>query len=591
MSVRFKKTGTSSVNDHNELLNKGQHTHQEIDEVMAELDVVRGDDLSINDRVTRIEDKGTDNSDRLDVIEPIVEDNKTKVESYGIRLDDVELVVGGLGQDMTEAQETLETHGSDINSIKSEIEQARGEEATLDERLDKIQGKLDTEPVGDLLVNSPQYVSETNSAKVVINGGDASINGTIVQKFTQFYTIDNIAINTTYHIFLKQDGTFTHSTDSTEPADAMRIGTLIVMGTLSALKTGDSRYFFTKGGGGGTVIDPELENRVDQLELDMGTVSQKATDNETAIGELTQGVSDNETAIGGVVTEVEQAREDNKGVIYDSLRDRLNNMQSRIEIMEGAGVVDNLSVFHYTSAPDTREYPQADFVVPKYPIGSHTVEVYLDGIRVDIDDDYIEYSDTVIRFLYDIPTKARVTIRCGGSIIHTHSTTEYTYTASGKVLQEVITGGISRTIDYIYDEAEVLQRKEITESNGQKKYIDYTYEGEQLKKEENAGAMYYVLQSGDTFDDSALKKRLDLLEEGEEVDIDFEYDENQNIVKETITDMSYATPIITKISDYSYNPDGSVATETVTRDGKTIEKSFVYDGGGNITKIQIRRLS
>ena len=115
-------------------------------------------------------------------------------------------------------------------------------------------------------------------------------------------------------------------------------------------------------------------------------------------------------------------------------------MQSRLELAESRGTMEHQSVFHFTSAPNSRLSTTRDFQVPRYVIGSNSAEVFLDGIRMDAGDDYIEYNDTLIRFTFDVPKEARVTVIGRGSIINTTSVTEYTYYPDGKVHTEKIDG-------------------------------------------------------------------------------------------------------------------------------------------------------
>ena len=73
-------------------------------------------------------------------------------------------------------------------------------------------------------------------------------------------------------------------------------------------------------------------------------------------------------------------------------------MQSKLELAASRGTVENQSVFRIEYPPDIRSSEQRSFQCPKYSIGSDGVEVLLDGIRVTPGEDYIEYTDTEIRF-------------------------------------------------------------------------------------------------------------------------------------------------------------------------------------------------
>ncbi|MGP3784768.1 hypothetical protein [Paenibacillus sp. 1A_MP2] len=312
----------------------------------------------------------------------------------------------------------------------------------------------------------------------------------------------------------------------------------------------------------------------------MSALGERVSDLETTVGKHTTKIVTHDATIKAMQTELETtsnevvvSREDKNGVVYDALKDRLDNMQSRLELAESRGTMEHQSVFHFTSSPNSRLSITRDFQVPRYVIGSNSAEVFLDGIRMDVGDDYIEYSDTLIRFRFDVPKEARVTVIGRGSVINTTSVTDYTYYTDGKVHIEKVNGGINRTIEYFYSMDGNLERQEITESNGQIKSIEYQRDltGKVLR-EINNGAEYYVLQGGDTFDDTDIRRRIDFLEgSAQELDIVYNYYSNGDIESEEVYSVN-ATPHLLKRTSFTYNTDGTVKTETLIYDGREFIK-------------------
>lgn len=50
------------------------------------------------------------------------------------------------------------------------------------------------------------------------------------------------------------------------------------------------------------------------------------------------------------------------------------------------------------------------------------------------------------------------------------------------------------------------------------------------------------------------------------------------------------TPQLLKKTSFTYNDDGTVATETLIYDGQGVKKTFEYDATGNITGTKIRKV-
>ncbi|SOC58809.1 hypothetical protein [Paenibacillus sp. RU26A] len=466
MSVRINQSHTSSARSHKELSDIGVRTHTEIDSYLAELDDARGSKVSLGDRITLVEESAKVSRDKVNDHEQRLGDVETIVTSNNSRLDDVQQDILTVRADVNVLSKNQDDHEKRLSLAEIEIKEAHGEEVSINQRFDTLEKVIEVvskQPIQDFAITNPTYLSMYNSVQVTINAGRASINKVIVDQFSQTFSIPDITANTSYYIFLHEDGRYSYSIKKEEPQDAIIIGGLDVgVSPTTSLTAMDFRYFLTKG----------------SIENDMSALGERVSSLETTVGMHTTTIVTHDAEIKAMQTELETtskevvvSREDKNGVVYDALKDRLDNMQSRLELAESRGTMEHQSVFHFTSSPNSRLSITRDFQVPRYVIGSNSAEVFLDGIRMDVGDDYIEYSDTLIRFRFDVPKEARVTVIGRGSIINTTSVTDYTYYPDGKVHREKINGGINRTIEYFYSMDGNLERQEITESSGQIKSI------------------------------------------------------------------------------------------------------------------------
>lgn len=585
MSVRINQSHSVAAASHKELSDIGIRTHDEIDNILVEVENARDAELSLGERIDKIETTANENRISVEDHEQRITDLEDQIASHDSRIRTVEQDMLSVTRDVESLRFNQNDHEDRLSIAENEIEEARGVEASIGDRFNTLENYIEvvaTQPITDLSVTTPVYHDATNSVTVTIQAGRASINKAIIDMFSQQVTIPDVTANTIYYIFLHDNSSYSYSLDDKEPDDAIIIGGIEVgISPATSITALDFRYFLTKG----------------SLENDRSALEQKVADLETAVAEHDVIINEHEIEISEMGTklltvmhEVEGSREDKNGVIYDALKDRLDNMQSRLELAESRGTMEHQSVFHFTSAPNSRSSAQKDFVIPKYVIGSNSAEVYLDGIRMDVNDDYIEYSDTVIRFMFDVPKEARVTVIGRGSIINTTSITDYTYYPDGKVHTETVTGGINRTTEYFYDAYGNVDRLSIIEGNGQIKSVDYQRDTEgKVLREINNGAMYFVLQGGDTYDDTNIKRRVAFLEEtGNELDIVYNYFPNGDIESEEVYSTDLPAQLLKKTS-FTYNADGTVESELLIYDGRAVKKTFEYDASGNIKGVKIRK--
>lgn len=372
MAIRFNRKGQNTdINDHNELLNSGTRTHDEIDSYLAELDDVRGTHVNIDDRITSIEDKNSQ--------------QEVSISDHETRITDLE------NNDVLQ-DASINDHEIRITDLETAVQ------------------NID---ISDLKIDSCTYDATNDRLVITIKGGRASVNGNIIDFSGTTYYINAPTINTSYYLFLEDTGSISHSTSNAETENNMVIGSVTTVDTVDTITVDDLRYFLTKGGGGSA--------------------------------ETSQEVID--------------ARTDKNGVVYNTLKDRLDVMQTDIENAGGGSSYAGVS-FHIEFLPNVRTSPQRIFEIPKYVIGSDQLEVYVDGVRVSKETDYTEKDSTHIEFNYDIFPEAHVICRVDGGGINPGVFLEqlsfYNIIASD-TLPYVYYLKIAETIDFKLPAVEVLK--------------------------------------------------------------------------------------------------------------------------------------
>jgi hypothetical protein len=74
-----------------------------------------------------------------------------------------------------------------------------------------------------------------------------------------------------------------------------------------------------------------------------------------------------------------------------------------------------------------------------------------------------------------------------------------------------------------------------------------------------------------------------------DLDIDFVYNPDGSIASETVTDISVNPAVVIKFSEYAYLVDGSIDTETVVKGSLTYKKTFEYEDG-KVVSVAVRKV-
>jgi hypothetical protein len=93
------------------------------------------------------------------------------------------------------------------------------------------------------------YDSVNDKIDLTFGRGRAVFLDTIVEKVAEStHSVTSPAVNTTYYIYLKNDGTYTHNTTGTSPTGALKIWAVSTGLTVDALSESDMRALIDASG-------------------------------------------------------------------------------------------------------------------------------------------------------------------------------------------------------------------------------------------------------------------------------------------------------------------------------------------------------
>lgn len=95
-----------------------------------------------------------------------------------------------------------------------------------------------------------------------------------------------------------------------------------------------------------------------------------------------------------------------------------------------------------------------------------------------------------------------------------------------------------------------------------------------------------------TFYDEFLnvRDRLAFLDEIGDYDVLYEYDPTgERIVKEYVYNNG-SPRLLLKVTEFTYNPSGTINTETVEKNKRKVLKQFNYDAAGNLISVRVRHI-
>lgn len=178
---------------------------------------------SLSNKVDTIESNISTLNTKLTAAETNITNNQTSITDHETRLTDTE---------------------TNVTDITTEITTARGDKQTLKEYIDSRSeqaGQVEFFRIKEITYDGSQLV-------VSINKGHAFINGMLVYSdLDQSHNITAPTVGTTWLIFLKQDGTFFHTTEvGVDYSDSILLGEVTTGTTLEELSFKDYRPVLNK---------------------------------------------------------------------------------------------------------------------------------------------------------------------------------------------------------------------------------------------------------------------------------------------------------------------------------------------------------
>lgn len=395
-----------------------------------------------------------------------------------------------------------------LEQVYGEVVDARGSYETLGQRLDDLGNALGGTVLKDYKITSA--VVTENGISVTVNPGLAFINDTPVLLHDPAEVVIPSAMQDVwYYIYLSESGQFFYFDAIINEADKLLLGRV-------ALREGgnvdieDMRPFLQKGGMAREIYDargqyPELGDRLNAIE----TLALGYTFGETYVSAAGQqefvlqhrypvGKNKLRVFVGGLLMapgeNADYIEVDDRTVFFNNPLPA--GMVVRF-VLENAAPGVGFTEIH------TAQEGQTEFrLAHPYPVGSSKLRVYVNGLLYSPgeDNDYVEVDEYTVRFNDPFNGGEIIQFICDGSdpegVIAAGGYTSLAhrlnsqlgdcnvdisieYDESGRVIREVWTGDVNKTVEYTYNAQGY--RETVVETEGSLKITTtYSYNGEGL---------------------------------------------------------------------------------------------------------------
>ena len=156
----------------------------------------------------------------------------------------------------------------------------------------------------------------------------------------------------------------------------------------------------------------KIENHNTTQDTSLSKIETAITTLEGSVSVINNNVNKNSSDIGDIIKELDDAKVDRLGKKYPTLKERLDAM-SVSGGSGGTGGVASGVVRYFMEHTTITSDAHTDIVLTKgsYVVGSNELDVFLNGMRLAKDSDYLELSPTTLKVLTSVAKDDILTVR------------------------------------------------------------------------------------------------------------------------------------------------------------------------------------
>lgn len=201
-------------------------------------------------------------------------------------------------------------------------------------------------------------------------------------------------------------------------------------------------------------------------------------------------------------------------------------------------------------------YPDENTLRIEFKINGKYKINYISGDLTDTE------FDILLKYLKELESSINIGMAGYGSILKPKHDVQLIYDDNNKLIQEIYTGDINKTISYAYDSNDNIISKTV-QTDTDIKTATYQYD--------DFGNLIKVIDEGTEIPVNGTKAK--------KFEVTYEYNNDKNISREIYTGE------INKTIEFSYNDFGDIILKKITENDETKTAQYVYDDNRKLIKI------